>query len=52
MNFELAEEHKMLKDLVRKFVDSQLIPLESDVLARETAGPGFAQFAYDDGSGG
>ena len=34
MNFELAEEHKMLKDLVRKFVDSQLIPLESDVLAR------------------
>ena len=40
MNFELAEEHQMLKDLVRKFVDAQLMPLESDVLARETAGKG------------
>ena len=40
MNFELAEEHRMLKDLVRKFVDAQLMPLESDVLARETAGQG------------
>jgi len=40
VNFELAEEHRMLKDLVRKFVDAQLMPLESDVLARETAGQG------------
>ncbi|WP_397605399.1 acyl-CoA dehydrogenase family protein [Sphingorhabdus sp.] len=40
MNFELAQEHQMLKDLVRKFVDSQLMPLESGVLASETAGKG------------
>ena len=40
MNFALAEEHQMLKDLVRKFVDAQLMPLESDVMARETAGKG------------
>jgi len=40
MNFELAEEHRMLKDLVRKFVDSQLVPLEGEVLARDTAGKG------------
>jgi alkylation response protein AidB-like acyl-CoA dehydrogenase len=40
MNFELAEEHRMLKDLVRKFVDSQLVPLEAEVLARDTAGKG------------
>ncbi len=40
MNFELAEEHRMLKDLVRKFVDTQLVPLEAEVLARDTAGKG------------
>mgnify|MGYP003847310457 CR=1 FL=1 len=40
MHFALAQEHQMLKDLVRKFVDAQLMPLESDVLARETAGKG------------
>ena len=40
MNFELAEEHQMLKDLVRRFVATQLIPLEGDVLARESAGQG------------
>lgn len=38
MDFELDEEHRMLKDLVRKFVDDQLMPLEAGVLAREAAG--------------
>jgi acyl-CoA dehydrogenase len=36
--FELSEEHRMLKDLVAKFVDQELIPLERQVLAREAAG--------------
>ncbi len=40
MNFELAEEHRMLKDLVRKFVDSELIPLEGFVLQKESSGQG------------
>ena len=40
MDFELSEEHRMLKDLVRRFVSDQLIPLEADVLAREAAGHG------------
>ena len=36
--FELPEEHQMLKDLVAKFVDRELIPLEKNVLAREMSG--------------
>ena len=36
--FELSEEHRMLKDLVAKFVDRELIPLEKNVLAREMSG--------------
>lgn len=35
---ELAEEHRMLQDLVAKFVDRDLIPLEKNVLAREMSG--------------
>ncbi len=35
---ELPEEHRMLQDLVAKFVDRELIPLEKAVLAREAAG--------------
>lgn len=42
MDFELSEEHRMLKDLVRRFVDDELMPLEADVLAREAAGGGLA----------
>ncbi|MFZ5671123.1 MAG: acyl-CoA dehydrogenase family protein [Pseudomonadota bacterium] len=38
MDFELAEEHRMLRDLVGHFVDDHLIPLESAVLARDAAG--------------
>src|SRR5580658_8850680 len=40
MEFALSEEHQMLKDLVRRFVDEQLMPLERAVLAREAAGGG------------
>lgn len=40
MNFELAEEHRMLADLVRCFVDDHLVPLEGKVLAREVSGEG------------
>jgi acyl-CoA dehydrogenase len=36
--FELAEEHRMLQELVEKFVERELIPLEKSVLAREAAG--------------
>ncbi|MCC7267243.1 MAG: acyl-CoA dehydrogenase [Caulobacteraceae bacterium] len=40
MHFELAEEHRMLKDLAQKFVRDQLMPLEQKVLAREAEGKG------------
>ena len=35
MEFELSEEHRMLKDLVARFVREELLPLESQVLRRE-----------------
>ena len=38
MEFELSEEHRMLKDLVAKFVDNELMPLEPNVLARDARG--------------
>ncbi len=40
MEFELIEEHQMLKELVRRFVDQELIPLERKVMEREAAGGG------------
>ena len=40
MDFELAEEHRMLRDLVQKFVRNELMPLEGAVMAREAAGQG------------
>ena len=40
MDFELAEEHRMLKDLVARFVKDELMPLEAGVLAREADGKG------------
>lgn len=45
MNFELSEEHRMLKDLVRRFVDQELMPLEKVVMEREAAGgaPGLSK---------
>lgn len=38
MHFDLSDEHRMLKELVRRFVDAALMPLEAGVLAREAAG--------------
>ena len=40
MDFEIAEEHRMLKDLVANFVRDELMPLEAAVLAREAEGGG------------
>lgn len=40
MDFEVSEEHRMLKDLVARFVYDELLPLEPAVLAREAAGEG------------
>ena len=40
MDFEIAEEHRMLKDLVANFVRDELLPLEAGVLAREAEGKG------------
>jgi acyl-CoA dehydrogenase len=34
----MAEEHRMLQDLVAKFVDDELMPLEAKVIEREIAG--------------
>ena len=36
--FEISEEHQMLKDLVAKFVERDLMPLEKAILAREMSG--------------
>ncbi len=38
---ELSEEHRMLAELVAKFVDRDLMPLERAVLAREARGEKF-----------
>ena len=38
MSAELPEEHRMLHELVAKFVDNELMPLEAAVLAREIRG--------------
>jgi len=37
MDFQLNDEHRMLKDLIARFVREELIPLEPAVLAREAA---------------
>lgn len=41
MNFDLDEDHRMIADLVQRFVDDELVPLESTVLDRDIAGGGF-----------
>jgi acyl-CoA dehydrogenase len=38
MNFELDEDHRMLRDLAERFVSEHLIPLEPLILEREAAG--------------
>ncbi len=40
MQFELAEEHRMLKDLVARFVKDELMPLEAGVMKRDADGGG------------
>jgi len=40
VDFELSEEHRMLKDLVARFVRDELMPLEAGVMAREAEGKG------------
>jgi len=40
MDFALNDEHRMLKDLIARFVRDELMPLENIVLDRETAGQG------------
>ncbi len=38
MNFELDDEHRLIKDSVERFVTEELMPLEPAVLARESDG--------------
>jgi acyl-CoA dehydrogenase len=38
MDTEQSDELRMIKDLVTKFVDQELLPLEAAVLAREIKG--------------
>lgn len=38
MRFDLDDDHRMLADLVQRFVRDELLPLEPAVLAREAAG--------------
>ena len=40
MDFDLAEEHRMLQELVARFVRDELMPLETAVLARDASGDG------------
>ncbi|HEX7776954.1 MAG TPA: acyl-CoA dehydrogenase family protein [Parvibaculum sp.] len=47
MDFDLSDEHRMLKELVGRFVRDELMPLESKVLARDAAGQG-AHLAKDE----
>jgi acyl-CoA dehydrogenase len=38
VDFALSDEHRMLKELVARFVRDELMPLEAGVLAREAEG--------------
>jgi acyl-CoA dehydrogenase len=40
MNFELEEDHRLVQDLVARFVREMLMPLEGQVLERDAAGQG------------
>jgi len=42
VDFALSDEHRMLKELVARFVRDELAPLEAGVLAREAAGGGLS----------
>lgn len=47
MHFDLADEHRMLADLARRFVDTELLPLEPAVLARHARGEPLALTAAE-----
>jgi acyl-CoA dehydrogenase len=47
MDFELSDEHRMLKELVARFVRDELMPLETGVLAREAEGKGLGLMPED-----
>src|SRR5215471_11109725 len=47
MEFELSEEHRMLKELVHRFVKDELMPLEAGVLKREAEGMGLSILPED-----
>jgi len=42
MDFQLSDEHRMLKELTARFVRDQLMPLEAGVLDREAKGQGLS----------
>ncbi len=47
MDFELSEEHRMIQDLMARFVHDELLPLEKTVLAREASGGGYTLTAEE-----
>lgn len=47
MEFQLSDEHRMLKELTARFVRDQLMPLEAGVLDREAKGQGLSLGAED-----
>ena len=48
MPFDFAEDERMIIDLVGKFVDEKLMPLEKDIMAREAAGEPVALLPGDE----
>ncbi len=48
MTMQLSEEHRMLQELVAKFVDRELMPLEKAVLAREARGEKYGLTAEEE----
>jgi acyl-CoA dehydrogenase len=48
MPVEFSDEEQMLLDLVHRFVDEQLIPLETDLIARVAAGEPLALLPEDE----
>jgi acyl-CoA dehydrogenase len=42
MDFQLSDEHRMLKELTARFVRDQLMPMEAGVLEREAKGQGLS----------
>ena len=42
MDFQLSDEHRMLKELTARFVRDELMPLEAGVLEREARGQGLS----------